>query len=197
MIRRDEKMHIDNQFIHCAAFLGMTTTDDRFSIHGTCFFLRTEENDLIFTSLISAKHVVRDYFALRPGRSLAVRVQRKTGLMPKQFDTGPGDWIDHPDAKVDIAVCEVPWRMWNEDDDLEIIALTVPDFTQLERDLSQSGFGLGSEIFIPSAYIHVPGETQNIQWCDSVALQRCHPSHCGSYRPLLRPSSWKQDHWAE
>jgi hypothetical protein len=162
MIRRDEKMHIDNQFIHCAAFLGMTTTDDRFSIHGTCFFLRTEENDLIFTSLISAKHVVRDYFALRPGRSLAVRVQRKTGLMPKQFDTGPGDWIDHPDAKVDIAVCEVPWRMWNEDDDLEIIALTVPDFTQLERDLSQSGFGLGSEIFIPSAYIHVPGETQNI-----------------------------------
>jgi hypothetical protein len=159
---RDKNMHVDNGLIHCAAFLGMTTTDDRFHIDGTCFFLRVDEDRLPFTYLVSAKHVVRDFFANRPGKSLSVRVQGKTGRMPKIFNTSPTDWIDHLDTKVDMAVYEVPWATWNADDDLDIIALTVPDFTQLERDLRQSGFGLGSEVFIPSAYIHVPGETQNL-----------------------------------
>jgi hypothetical protein len=140
----------------------MPTSDGRFNVDGTCFCVRVDERDLIFSYLVSSRHVVRDFFANRPDKSLSVRVQRKSGLYPARFETAPSDWRDHPDPKVDITVFEVPWHIWNEKDDLDVIGLNIPDLQQLSDALEQGGFGLGSEVFIPSAYIHVPGETQNI-----------------------------------
>src|SRR5271169_6674101 len=161
MAQRETEMHIDNQFVHCSAFLGMPLTDGRFHVEGTGFFYRIDEGGLIFSYLISAKHVVRDYFYRRPGGALAVRVQRKLGLAPKLFDTTSDDWLDNPDSNVDISVYEVPWGKWDLDNDLNIIALMNYSSEELERLLANAGFGLGSEVFIPSAYAVVPGEKQN------------------------------------
>jgi hypothetical protein len=159
-------MQIDHQIIHCAAFLGMPT-ERGFSAEGTCFFLNVNRKDRsLLTYLVSARHVVRPFIDNRlkePNQeSIWVRVQRKAGLAPGLFETKRKDWICHHDRFVEICVYPVNWREWDVCGDLDIIALAAPAIIMTPELEEHFGFGLGSDVFIPSVFVGRVGERQNI-----------------------------------
>jgi len=149
-------MHIEDHFLHCVAFLGVDT-EAGFSAYGTCFFMQVIEDDMAFVYAITASHVI----ANASGDAISVRVQRRSGS-PRSFRTLKSDWIEHPDKTVDISVYPVDWTKLDADDDLYVVALTAPSITMREKDAERYGFGIGSDLFIPSAFTAALGEKQNI-----------------------------------
>ena len=157
MIKREAEMQIDGQFIHCAAFVGKKT-ELGFYAEGTCFFLQIIEDDWVFTYAITASHVIRNLM----GDVVSIRVQSQPNRLPKIFKTKRHEWVNHPDAKIDICAYTIDWRTWNAENDLDIRALTAPGILLTPEREELFGFGIGSEIFIPSAFTAVLGEQQNI-----------------------------------
>ena len=150
-------MHIDDSFIHCAAFIGFQT-ERGFRAEGTCFFAGIVEENQNFPYAITARHVVDSFGS----KDILIRVQRKPPLRPCIISTISDEWICHQDKNVDISVYQIDWREWDKDGDLEIITLNAPDIFIDKKRGEHFGFGIGSDIFIPSAFIGMTGEKQNI-----------------------------------
>lgn len=122
MIQREAEMQIDSRLIHCVSFVGKKT-ELGFYAEGTCLFLQVIEENFSFTYAVTASHVIRNL----AGDSISVRVQRKPTVPPKVFDTKKDEWVNHPDADIEICAYTIDWRTWNADNDLDILALTAPD----------------------------------------------------------------------
>src|ERR1700730_18017548 len=105
-------MQIDDQFIHCVGFVGVETVRG-FRPDGTCFFLNLYDDEHTFTYAATAGHVIRNFSS----DVISIRVQRKSGLAPRIFDTKRDEWIFHHDPNVDICVYTVNWRNWEADGD--------------------------------------------------------------------------------
>jgi hypothetical protein len=157
MIQRETEVQIDDQFVHCVAFIGVDTARG-FRPEGTCFFLNVSEEEQTFTYAITAGHVIHNF----PRDTITVRAQRKAGLPPKKYETQRAEWVFHHDRHVDICAYAINWRNWDVDGDLNILSLTVPQILLTQELGDHFGFGLGSDIFMPSAFIYVAGEKQNI-----------------------------------
>jgi hypothetical protein len=159
MIQREAKMQIDDQFIHCAGFIGYQT-ERGFKADATCFFMSVIEDNHTFAYAITAGHAIKNLKA----ETVPIRVQRKPGLSPRVIPTNRFDWIYHPtdDQFVDVALYEIDWRAWDSDNDLDIVTLTAPNIIMTREQEEHFGFGLGSEVFIPSGFAGMVGEKRNI-----------------------------------
>jgi hypothetical protein len=157
MIQREAEVQIDDQFVHCAAFVGVDTARG-FRPEGTCFFVSIYEEEQTFTYAVTAGHIIDNF----SGDVMSIRVQRKTGLRPKPFKTRRDEWIFHRDRHVRICAYPINWRHWDADGDLDIIALAIPQILLTDELATHFGFGLGSEVFMPSAFVYLTGEKQNI-----------------------------------
>jgi hypothetical protein len=157
IIQREADMHIDGQFINCVSFIGKQT-EVGFYAEGTCFFLQVvEEEHMLFTYAVTASHIIRNL----TGDVISIRVQRRPDLPPKIFNTSKSEWHNHPDPDIDICAYTIDWRIWNTDNDLNILALTQGVILTPEKQ-KLLGFGVGSDVFIPSAFVAALGERQNI-----------------------------------
>jgi hypothetical protein len=156
MIRRAAKMQIEDETLHCVAFLGVDTEAGFFAC-GTCFFVQVIEKDMAFVYAITASHVIGSAH----GETISVRVQRTSGA-PRTFRTLNSDWMTHPDSTVDICLYPVDLVKWDTDDDLHIVALTWPSMAMTIAEAEQCGFGIGSDIFIPNVFTAALGEKQNL-----------------------------------
>jgi hypothetical protein len=155
MIQREAEMQIDSDFIHCAAFVG-NQTERGFRAEGTCFFVNVVEENHIFPYAVTARHVIDSFNA----SNASVRAQRKPPLPPRLIETG--GWINHPDRHIDICTYPIDWRDWDKDGDLDLLALDAPRIFLDKQREEYFGFGIGSDIFIPSAFVGLSGEKQNI-----------------------------------
>jgi hypothetical protein len=107
---------------------------------------------------LDPRHVIENFKI----RQISVRVQRKPPLPPKPIETYSADWINHPDKNSDICAYPIDWQAWEKDGDLDIIALDAPRMFLDQVREDHFGFGIGNDIFIPSAFVSMAGEKQNI-----------------------------------
>src|ERR1700720_448226 len=126
LIQRDEDMQVDDQVVHCVAFLGAPVSHG-FGAEGTCFFLSLKEGELGFVYAVSAKHIVQPFLDERKqtpnDEPIWIRAQRKAGP-PDLIETKRSDWICHPDRHIDICVHPVNWAKWDAGGDLALTVLS-------------------------------------------------------------------------
>jgi len=154
-------MQVDDEIIHCTAFLGQEVSHG-FAAEGTCFFLAVTEGEHSFPYLVSARHVVRPFssdrdMTLNPA-PIWVRAHTNLGRACL-IETPRRDWVCHPDRFIDICVYPFYSR--------HIVGLGngvlhVPSIALTPEAEEYWGFGLGREVFIPSVFTARVGERHNI-----------------------------------
>lgn len=163
-LEREAAMQVDDRVIHCVAFLGEQSPIG-FIAEGTCFFICIIEDELNFTYIVTAKHVIRpfadDRLATPNPNPIWIRVQRQSGP-PRLIETTRSNWVCHSDRFIDIAVHPFDFARWDADDDLYVNTLAIPHIIMTPEIEDHFGFGLGREVFIPSVFVGRVGEKQNI-----------------------------------
>jgi hypothetical protein len=135
-----------------------------------------------FCYAVTAYHVIKNL----SGDKIPIRVQRKPHKPPKIFFTMREDWVQHPN-NVDIAAYKIDWRIWDADKDLDLLSLTVPKIVMTKELEEHFGFGLGSDVFIPSGFVGMVGERQNISVVrfGHVAAMALEPTQGSPRRPAF------------
>jgi len=157
-------MHIDEGILRTVGFIGYPAAD-AFHAEGNCFLLRLEQENEPFIYLVTARHLVRptsrgieEHSVERP---VHVRFPRRNRL-PLVIEMARVDWVPHADPRVDVCVAEFDLRRWDADGDLQITTLEYPSIALDDSRAGHFGFGIGSEIFIPSVFVGHEGELTNL-----------------------------------
>lgn len=160
-------MHVDEGMLKCVGFIGSPTAAG-FSAIGTCFFLYMVQETEGCAYLVTARHLVRPLrrpFSARIeeyplDQTIHVRIPRKD-RPPVVVPFKRGEWIPHDDVYVDLCLVPLDFREWDINDDLDVTTLSSDSICLTEKATAHFGFGLGSEIFIPSVFVGHEGERAN------------------------------------
>ena len=178
-------MQIDDQVIHRAGFLGVPMGIG-FYAEGTCFFLSLTEEELDFHYAVTARNIVKP-FDVRTNEPNAnpiwMRLQRNSAA-PLEIETRRSEWISHTDRFIQICVYPFDLRKWDSSGDLDLNALAIPEITMTKEVEEHFGFGIASEVFIPSVLVNRVGEKQDspVARIGSVASMPIKPVPDGSPR---------------
>jgi hypothetical protein len=167
MLKQGDSMHIDADFMNCVGFVGKLTVQG-FDADGTCFVVSLEEEDELFIYCVTARHLVRPTKFRREmfptTEPIYVRLPQKdrAGIV---VPNTRGDWMPHSDVHVDLCVAEFDKTMevrgMAQDAEASLTPLALPKIALSKELAGYFGFGLGSEIFIPSVFVGHEGELSN------------------------------------
>jgi hypothetical protein len=158
----DYDMRVPDELRKCVVFIGVTVRSDQPDepseqprYEGTGFFVAlpsTRVDDILFTYLVTAKHVadnVEGDFWVRQnlvsGPAVAV-------------DCSAAQWTRHPtDMSADVAV--LPWPLQARVDHLAIpVDMMIPN----RKDLAGRLIGVGDEVFLTGVFVSAYGKQRNM-----------------------------------
>jgi hypothetical protein len=161
---REAAMHIDPDFMNCVGFIGAPSAHG-FTADGTCFIFGIEEENERFNYLVTARHLVRPTHFREEVHSLDdfvyIRLPRVDGKA-HVVKMMRGQWTPHSDRHVDICITEFDQIGLDERNELLMASLLYPGIGMNEEEITEYGFGVGSDLFIPSVFAGHVGEAFNI-----------------------------------
>jgi len=159
-------MQVDDIIRKCTAFIGYPT-EIGFSAEGTGFFGSISQHEFTFYYFLTAAHIVWPGRARNskkfPHGPITIRLNSKTGdpILDKQNND---DWIFPADKTLDVCAIPFGWSgTVNESSNYDTICVLPLEIMSLTKDQTEkTGFALGDEVFMPSAFIGRIGEKRNI-----------------------------------
>lgn len=165
--RRDLAMQIDDVILECTVFIG-TPGPSGFYPEGTGFFVKITDEQLVFSYIISCRHVVNPTLSrkdLTPNPDPTwIRINSKSGP-PLLIETKRREWTRHPDKNVDLCAYCFDSRKWDHDERLAIATLMLDGEKTIvltEEKEKRWGLSLGDEIFMAGVFVGRVGEEKNL-----------------------------------
>jgi hypothetical protein len=156
VLEREESLRINELTRKSVVFLGVLDVGGSFEPYGTGFIALWEQDNLFFTYLVTAKHVLDDMKASK--RPLACRINAKNGnALVGRIEVE--HWVTHPsNAKCDIAVASFLGSV----DTFEIRGIDLLKNCLTESYITENDIGCGDGVFTAGLLVKHFGVAKNI-----------------------------------